>query len=54
MTDTRQVREDAVVGANVGSPVTAADTDTGDIDKLTYTLSGTMSSLSRSTQQQGR
>ena len=40
-TVTRQVREDAVVGANVGLPITATDTDTGDIDKLTYTLSGT-------------
>ena len=40
-TDTRQVREEASQSrANVGSPVTAADTDTGDIDKLTYTLSG--------------
>ena len=39
-TDTRQVREGVAVGANVGSPVTATDTDTDDSDKLTYTLSG--------------
>ena len=38
---TRQVREGIAVGANVGSPVTATDTDTDDSDKLTYTLSGT-------------
>ena len=40
-TDTREIREDAVVGTNVGVPVTATDTDTGDNDKLTYTLGGT-------------
>ena len=38
---TRQVREDAAIGANVGLPVTATDTDTGDNDKLNYTLGGT-------------
>ena len=38
---TRQVREDAAIGANVGLPVTATDTDTGDNGKLNYTLGGT-------------
>ncbi len=36
--DTRSVDEDAAVGANAGSPVTADDDDDG--DALTYTLSG--------------
>ena len=36
VTATRSVREDAVIGANVGTPVTATDADT-----LAYTLAGT-------------
>ena len=36
---TRLIPEDAEVGANIGRPVTAIDSDTG--DTLTYTLGGT-------------
>ena len=38
-TETRSVAENSAVGTNVGAPVTATDTDTG--DTLTYTLEGT-------------
>ena len=37
-TDTREVDENAAEGQNVGAPVTATDTNTG--DTLTYTLGG--------------
>ena len=41
--DTREVREDAAAGANVGDPVAATDNDDDDADDsaLVYTLSGT-------------
>ena len=38
--DTRQVYDNVTVGSNVGSPVTATDADSDDLNKLTYTLSG--------------
>ena len=38
-TETRSVAENSAVGTNVGAPVTATDTDSG--DTLTYTLEGT-------------
>ena len=40
-TETREVSEDAVVGADVGDPVTATDPNADDEGKLTYTLGGT-------------
>ena len=40
-TETRKVSEDAVVGADVGDPVTATDPNADDEGKLTYTLGGT-------------
>ena len=40
-TETREVSEDAVVGADVGDPVTATDPNADDKGKLTYTLGGT-------------
>ena len=36
---TREVAENSAAGVDVGGPVTATDTDTG--DTLTYTLEGT-------------
>ena len=38
-TETRSVAENSAVGTNVGAPVTATDTDSGDM--LAYTLEGT-------------
>ncbi len=38
-TTSRSIDENAVVGANIGSPITATDPDSG--DTLTYSLSGT-------------
>ena len=38
--DTRQVYDNVRVGSNVGSPVTATDADSDDVNKLTYTLGG--------------
>ena len=38
-TETRSVAENSAAGTNVGAPVTASDTDSG--DTLTYTLEGT-------------
>ncbi len=43
-TDTRSVPENTPAGRDIGTPVTATDSDTGIGDSLTYSLSGTDSS----------
>ena len=40
-TTTRSIAENTPSGRNIGTPVTATDSDTGIGDKLTYSLSGT-------------